>query len=101
MRIVLTREAKADLEDVRSYLLPLNPQGSRRVIEAIKRAIDLIGENPRAGHRTAVADVLEFVEPRYGYRLPYWLKGGRVHILRVYHGARKPLDYERLRGDET
>jgi hypothetical protein len=40
--------------------------------------------------------VREAVEARYGFLIPYYVRGSRLFVLRVYRSSRKPLDYETL-----
>ena len=36
------------------------------------------------------------IEPRYGFLIPYVVRGEYLIVLRIYRSARKPLDYEAL-----
>jgi plasmid stabilization system protein ParE len=97
MRATFAPEARADLESIKAFLEPLNPQAAKRVVEAIKSAVRLVCENPRIGRKTPVEGIFEFIEPHYRYRLPYILKDKAVVILRVYHSRRAPLRYEEMK----
>jgi toxin ParE1/3/4 len=41
-------------------------------------------------------DVREAVEPRYGFIIPYCVRGDALYVLRVYRARRQPLDYDEL-----
>lgn len=96
MRIRLTAEAKADLDELRAYLAPVNPKALQKVVDAIERRIQLTVEYPGSGRLSPRDDVREAVEPRYGFLIPYMVKGDTLHILRFYRGMRQPLDYQLL-----
>jgi toxin ParE1/3/4 len=93
----LTREAFRDLSDVDAYLADKSPQGLRNVIAALKKNLDLMESFPNSGKETDVEDIRISVEPRYGYIIPYYIKGDEIWILRVYHSRRIPLDYTSLK----
>jgi toxin ParE1/3/4 len=96
MQLVFTREAKADLDELREWLEPLSPGGLANVVFCIKSRIELGLENPRIGRLTPRDDVRELVEPRYGFIIPYYVKSERFYVLRIYRTRRKPLDYTNL-----
>ena len=52
MNIVFTKEAKADLDELRNWLLPLNPAGLVKVTTVLESKIRLIAENPNIGRPT-------------------------------------------------
>jgi toxin ParE1/3/4 len=101
LRLVLTAEAKADLDELRAYLQPLNPKGLQNVVRAIETRILLTLEHPASGHPSPRYDVREALEPRYGFLMPYMIKTDTLYILRIYRGMRQPLDYQRLPLTET
>ena len=100
LRISLTREAKADLDELRDYLLPLSPKGLQNVVSALEKRIGLTAEYPASGRPSPRTDVREAIEPKYGFLMPYMVKGEVLHILRIYRGMRKPLDYQLLQSPD-
>ena len=96
MQVVFTREAKADLDELREWLEPLSTGGLANVVASIRSRIELGLSNPRIGRLTPRDDVRELVEPKYGFIIPYYVKADRFYVLRVYRTRRKPLDYESL-----
>ena len=96
MIIVFTKEAKADLDELREWLLPLSPFGLANVTAVLEAKIRLIAENPNIGRPTPRADVREAIEAKYGFLIPYLVKDNRLYVLRIYRSKRKPLDYEVL-----
>ena len=99
MNIVFTKEAKADLDELRDWLLPLSPVGLVKVTTALESKIRLAAENPNIGRPTPKSDVHEAIETKYGFLIPYWVKDDRLYVLRIYRSKRKPLDYELLKAE--
>lgn len=97
MALRFTREAFQDLEDMDSYLSDRSPQGLRNVLDALKETFLLIERNPGIGKPTRRERVRTFVEARYRYLVPYYVKDEDVWILRVYHPKRSPLDVGEMR----
>ncbi len=52
MIVRYTRRAQDDLQTILKYIVERSPRGASNVKLAIKRAIDMIGENPSVGHPT-------------------------------------------------
>jgi toxin ParE1/3/4 len=100
VRSQLTAEAKADLDKLNAHLVPINPKALHRVVTAIEQRILLTVEYPAGGRLSPRDDVREAIEPRYGFLIPYMVKGDTLHILRIYGGMRQPLDYQLLPSPE-
>jgi toxin ParE1/3/4 len=92
-----TPEALQGLEDIDAWLSDRSPQGLRNVLDALKQTFLLIERNPGVGKPARRERVRTFVEPRYRYLVPYYLKGEDVWILRVYHSRRSPLQLDEMR----
>jgi toxin ParE1/3/4 len=101
MEIIFTEEAKQDLDQLRDWLEPLSPNGLANVGAALEARIRALAANPAIGRPTARDDVREAVEAKYGFLIPYYVRGEKLHVLRVYRPARKPLDYEELSTEEN
>jgi toxin ParE1/3/4 len=96
MRLVFTVEAKRDLDELRDYLKPLSPKGFSSVVTHIRSRIEAGMANPRIGRPTPQDDVRELVDPKFGFVIPYYIKGENFFVLRVYQARRSPLAYEDL-----
>ena len=94
MRLVFTTEAKRDLDDIRAYLRPMSPVGLANVVASIRSRLETGMDNPRMGRLTPRDEVRELVDPKYGFIIPYHVKGRTFFVLRVYHARRAPLAYE-------
>lgn len=96
MRAVFSRAAARDLHELRRYLSPLSPAGLASVTGAIERRILATLEQPSSGRPSPQPGIREAVEPRYGFVIPYAVRGENLIVLRIYRSSRKPLDYEAL-----
>jgi toxin ParE1/3/4 len=81
---------------LRDWLRPLSPRGLANVTAALGFKIRLLSENPTIGRPTPRDGGRETIEVKYGFLIPYWIKGEQLYILRVYRSNRKPLDYRTL-----
>lgn len=93
MEIRFSTPALVDLEELRTYLKDLSPQGLQNVTDEIERTVYGIPDSIARGRRTSRDDVFEKLTPKYKYLIPYTLRDNILYVLRVYHPSRKPLDY--------
>jgi len=96
MNIKFTSPALQDLEDLREYLAERSPSGLERILQDIAQTVQEIPTGVSRGRRTPRDDVRERISIHYKFIIPYHVRGTTVYILRVYHGRRKPLDYDKL-----
>lgn len=92
--IIWTKEAADCLDQIHEYIARDNPKAAHRVAEGIYDKIQMLGRQPRIGHRyEAIAD-REVREILYGhYRIAYLIKSETlVEVLGIFHGA---MDIER------
>jgi plasmid stabilization system protein ParE len=83
--------ALADLESIRSYLVPRSPRGAERVRQAIEAAIDVCAENPRLGVPCDLLGLYRWPLRRYRYTIFYRALGdadGGIEVARIVHSAR-------------
>ncbi len=69
-------------------------------MDAIEKQVQLTAEYPGSGRPSLRDDVREAIEPRYGFLIPYMVIRDTLHVLRIYRGMRKPLDYDLLPSPE-
>ncbi len=93
MKIIFTKEAKRDLDDLRAFLKPLNALALAKVVSKININIQSILDNPNIGRQTSLENVRELIETRYGFIIAYYIKSREVFVLRIYQTKRKPLEY--------
>lgn len=89
-RVVWTAAALRDLKAILSYLGQFNPQAAARLAERIVASGESLVTYPERGRSTEGARrELLTVWP---YLIGYRVRGDRVEIVRVRHGARLPWD---------
>ncbi|MFV0512976.1 MAG: type II toxin-antitoxin system RelE/ParE family toxin [Jhaorihella sp.] len=93
MRIEFSTRALIDLEELHDYLKGKSPRGYQNVVSAIEVLIRDIPDNLFRGRETPIDEVWERLERKYGYVIPYTVRGDVCYILRVYHAKRSGLDY--------
>ena len=96
MKIQLTTLALQDLEEVRLYLADRSYDGLKNVLDDIETTIVSIPDNLLMGRQTPRDDVRERITPKYRYKIPYYVKGDVLYVLRIYHPKRKPINYDTI-----
>ena len=92
MKVRLTRRALCDRESLADYIEAWNPEASRRVVEALESAFELIAAYPWIG-RAQEQNLRRFVLLRFPYLIFYRIErfDEAVSIIRIRHGAREPF----------
>lgn len=89
MRVRWLARALANLNAEAAYIARDQPQAATRVVQAIHESVDLLVRHPALGRPGRVLGTRELVVPGTPYIVPYRMRDNEVHILRVFHGARK------------
>ena len=89
MKRAWTPQARDDFLHIRAFVGADDPRAAVRLVGAILAATRRLAETTHIGRPGRIAGTRELVIPRTPYIVPYRLRGGRVEILRVLHGARK------------
>ena len=89
VRIVWTRTAVSDLEQVRRFIGQRNASAARNVAARIRDATRLLAEHPAMGRPGRVAGIRELLVTGAPYVLPYRVAGDVLEVLRVLHSARR------------
>jgi len=84
------KRAFADLDAIFDQILAENPKAARQVWRRIIDRIDQLAEHPESGRPGRVAGTRELVVTGTPYIVFYRVADQVVHILRIYHGARRP-----------
>jgi toxin ParE1/3/4 len=87
--IVWRRQAIDDLLAMQAYIGKDDPRAAARIAVRIRSAVEGLATQPRIGRPGRVQGTRELVVAGTPYIVPYRLSGDEVHILRVYHGARR------------
>jgi len=90
MNLVWAPQAVADLRELRAHIGKEAPATAKRTTERIIEAVErLIPGNPANGRPGRVPGTRELVLVGTPYVVPYRIRGGRIVVLRVLHGARR------------
>jgi addiction module RelE/StbE family toxin len=89
MRLVWTKTAMRDLDELADYLGMDSERAAYAIAERIRGEAGLLSRFPRSGRIGRVPGTRERVVGRTPYILVYQIVSGRVRILRVYHGSRE------------
>jgi toxin ParE1/3/4 len=90
MTLIWSPEAIADLAALRAYIEQDNPAAAQRIALHIIHNIEmLLPDSPEMGGPGRVPGTRELVIPRTPFIVPYRLVGNAIHVLRIFHGARK------------
>ena len=89
MRVEWLRAALVDLDDIADYIARDNLDAAERIVVAILRAAENLGQFPAAGRPGRVPGTRELVVSGTPYIVPYRVRYHAVQLLRVFHAARK------------
>lgn len=89
MKIYWLEKAAIDIEEAYEFILLDNPQAAGNEVNKVLAAIELLSENPGMGKAGRVAKTRELVVAGTPYIVIYRVKGNRLEILRIFHGARQ------------
>lgn len=91
MKLRYTRKAAAELQEVLAGIAEHSTQGAHRVRNAIRQAVDLLGEHPRSGRMINRHGLRRTVVVPYPYLIFYEVRNDEVVIIGVRHAARRPF----------
>ncbi|WP_269140747.1 type II toxin-antitoxin system RelE/ParE family toxin [Oryzicola mucosus] len=66
------------------------PEGRGKARARMRRALELISDNPQIGHVVEDAEQREFSIPKTPFPLIYRIAGEQIEILRVWDGRANP-----------
>jgi len=89
MQVKWTEPAAKALESIQDYIAKDNPRAAFEVAQKLRHATNQLRDHPKLGRAGRVRGTYELVIPDLPYIAPYRIKGKEVHILSVYHAARK------------
>jgi plasmid stabilization system protein ParE len=90
MRVVLTRAASTDLENVLRYIAADNPSAAARVAARIDRALSLIGDFPGAGRLDQNTGASEWLVTGLPLLVIYTVQTDFVEVIGLFHTSRDP-----------
>jgi len=90
MRVVLSRIALAELDEILTYIGKRSPSGARNVEARFRQVFELIARHPQAAERLEQRpEVRRLPLGRYPYAVYYEAGPDAVTVLRIMHGARQ------------
>jgi toxin ParE1/3/4 len=92
MRIVWTRKALRHLAEIHTYIEQDKPEAARKVAAAILKTVALLAQHPHLGRPGRKAGTRELIVADTPYLVPYQVRGNRLIILAVLHGAQRPAE---------
>lgn len=87
LEIVWSRAALRRLEEIRSYVAKDKPMAAERLSARIVSVVELLREHPFLGRAGPEPGVRELVVAGTPYVVYYCVRGRRVTINTVWHGA--------------
>lgn len=95
MKIFWLEKAAIDLEEAYELISFDNPPAAENEVNKILQAVELLSMNPALGKAGRVAKTRELVVAGTPYIVIYRVKGNRLEIMRIFHGARQWPDKKR------
>ena len=89
MRVRYTRQALADLVEVRMFIAERNPGAAAATIARIRDAIGGLTLFPERGRRGRIEGTRELVVPAMPFVVAYRIRNGELAVLAIVHGARR------------
>lgn len=90
MKVIVARDAVADIERLHSFLERENPDAAQRAVSALDDAIQSLATFPDRGRPSNSPGIRELVVPfggsAYVLRYIHRLQAETVLILRIWHG---------------
>jgi toxin ParE1/3/4 len=93
MKVRWSRLVIEDLLALRARITEDNPAAAQKIARIITSSVQkLLCENAEIGRPGRVPGTRELVIARTPYIVPYCVRRGVIHVLRVYHGKRRRPD---------
>ncbi|WP_036296742.1 type II toxin-antitoxin system RelE/ParE family toxin [Methylosinus sp. PW1] len=88
MKVLWTRPALRDLEQIGDYVSRDNPAAAAKLIARICERVDALAQQPSLGRPGRVPQTRELVIAGTPFLAPYRVRAEVVEILAIFHGAR-------------
>jgi plasmid stabilization system protein ParE len=90
MKIVYSRRALRDIDEILAYIRKRSPRGAHKVSRAIEHKIHICALNPRGSPETDESDVYRCPLGKYRYTIFYRALASAegIEVVRVVHGGR-------------
>ena len=95
MKMVWTKTALTDLEEIKAYISKDSVYSALYVVESILGQVALLADMPQTGHRVPESTQENLREIHsMSYRIIYSVSRDCVHIVTIVHMARCVSDFE-------
>ncbi len=84
----ITPPLRAHLIEIGDYIEKGNREAAKRVIQTIRKTVDLLRDHPDMGHPGHIEGTRELVIPRIPYYAAYRVTESAVEVFAVIHTAR-------------
>jgi addiction module RelE/StbE family toxin len=96
MQVRWTEPAARDLEEISEYIRSDRPAAARHVAQSLFDAANSLTLLPGRGRMGRIPGTRELIVVGLPYIIVYKISDAAIHVLRIYHGARKwPADRAR------
>jgi toxin ParE1/3/4 len=89
MRIVWTAPALREIEAIGDYIALESPRASARIVTRVFDRVDTLADHPEIGRPGRIPGTRELVITNTPFIVPYRVRGDRIEVLSVFHGARR------------
>jgi toxin ParE1/3/4 len=89
MRIVWTAPALREIEAIGDYIALESPRASARIVSRVFDRVDTLADHPEIGRPGRIPGTRELVITNTPFIVPYRVRGDRIEVLSVFHGARR------------
>jgi toxin ParE1/3/4 len=89
MKLRFSRQARADLRGIRSYIAERDPAAANRVMARLGEVLAKVALNPNIGRRSDRENLHVFSVRTYPYRIYYTIQSDEVRIAHIRHTARQ------------
>ena len=90
MKLLYSAEARADIENILTYISERNPQAAASLAERIYHAEEQILRFPKAARHDPETDAYEFYIRQTHIILIYHLEADIIEIIATFHTSRDP-----------
>ncbi len=93
MRIVISPEARSDLDEADQFIARDNPEAADRMLERVVEVVGLLALGLMQGHEARLRSGRKVqVWPVPPYRIYYSVRAEDFEVVRVYHQTRRPIE---------
>ena len=94
MKVTYSPKAYSALQEIHAYITERNPRAAQKVVATIETQCLRLGRFPGLGRPTDFEGIRVLPVTRYPYLIFYsiFLDTSEIRILRIRHGARKPIE---------